>query len=241
MVDGRNSPEGRQDCDMDNVVASNYGEVGKIHTHIISMAKPVTQSPGGGGGDGGGSKARTTFVQADSTCFRDLVQRLTGPSVNQAPAPVKSPAPKPTQKLHERRKYNKPKIEIAKPAGFPIQAALHPKIPRSPPILCAGSPGGGYGPSQWSYPASPSSVMLLSPPSSLQASPISTPVPVGCSNKRVSPSAFELNPGEEEKAIKEKRFYLHPSPRSKPRLATEPELLTLFPLTSPTTTVTNKT
>ncbi|RID73119.1 hypothetical protein BRARA_B00289 [Brassica rapa] len=38
--------------------------------------------------------------------------------------------------------------------------------------------------------------------------------------------------GQEEKAIKERRFYLHPSPRSKPGY-TEPELLTLFPLTSP--------
>ncbi|RWW77013.1 hypothetical protein BHE74_00014852 [Ensete ventricosum] len=37
---------------------------------------------------------------------------------------------------------------------------------------------------------------------------------------------------EEEKAIKERRFYLHPSPRSRSRNA-EPELLPLFPLTSP--------
>ncbi|THU46674.1 hypothetical protein C4D60_Mb09t07390 [Musa balbisiana] len=37
---------------------------------------------------------------------------------------------------------------------------------------------------------------------------------------------------EEEKAIKERRFYLHPSPRSRSQNA-EPELLPLFPLTSP--------
>ncbi|PIN15787.1 hypothetical protein CDL12_11596 [Handroanthus impetiginosus] len=204
------------------------------------MAKPAIQSPRGGGGGGDhGSKAGTTFVQADSACFRDLVQRLTGPSGNEA----KSPAPKPTQKLHERRKYNKPKIEIAKPLEFQFQAASQLKVPSSPPTLGAMSPGGGYRPpGSWSYPVSPSSMILLSPPSSLQASPITTPVTVGSSNKRVSPSAIELNPGEEEKAIKEKRFYLHPSPRSKPRLAAEPELLTLFPLTSPTTTAaTNRT
>ncbi|KAL6583487.1 hypothetical protein OROMI_005565 [Orobanche minor] len=184
-------------------------------------------------GDGdGGSKAGTTFVQADPTCFRDLVQRLTGPSGNpaQAQTPVKSPAPKPTQKLHERRNYNKPQIEIAKPAVFQAQTSLQPKIPTSPNMLFAGSPVGVYR----AFSASPSSVTMLSPPSSLlQVSPISTPMG---SNKRVSPSdALELNPGEEEKAIKEKRFYLHPSPRSKPRLAAEPELLTLFPLESPTT------
>ncbi|XP_042416247.1 VQ motif-containing protein 31-like isoform X2 [Zingiber officinale] len=37
---------------------------------------------------------------------------------------------------------------------------------------------------------------------------------------------------EEERAIKERRFYLHPSPRSRTRMA-EPDLLPLFPLTSP--------
>ncbi|URE34022.1 VQ motif [Musa troglodytarum] len=42
----------------------------------------------------------------------------------------------------------------------------------------------------------------------------------------------ELNEEEEEKAIKERRFYLHPSPRSRSRNA-EPELLPLFPLASP--------
>ncbi|GFQ07817.1 hypothetical protein PHJA_002925700 [Phtheirospermum japonicum] len=170
------------------------------------MAKTVIQSPASGS-NGGGSEAGTTFVQADSTCFRDLVQRLTSPSGIQAQAqePVKSPASKPTQKLHERRKYIKPKIEIGKPAGFQAQQPLQPKIPTSRNMVFAGSPS--------------SSVMMLSPHSSLEGSPINTP----------------LNPREEEKAIKEKRFYLHPSPRSKPRLAAEPELLTLFPLESPTT------
>lgn len=38
---------------------------------------------------------------------------------------------------------------------------------------------------------------------------------------------------EEERAIAEKGFYLHPSPRT-PR-ASEPELLALFPLCSPKT------
>ncbi|KAL2236283.1 UNVERIFIED_CONTAM: VQ motif-containing protein 31 [Sesamum indicum] len=190
------------------------------------MAKPVVPNPGSGG-DGGASK--TTFVQADSTCFRDLVQRLTGPSGNEAPAPIKSPAPKPAQKLHERRKYKQPKLDISTPIAF--------QIPSSPPMVGAMSPqgAGGYGPGPWSCPASPSSSILMSPPRSLQASPTSTPVyaVTGGSNKRSSPSAMEIDFGEEERAIKEKRFYLHQSPRSKMRLAPEPELLTLFPLTSP--------
>ncbi|PKH47981.1 hypothetical protein CRG98_050387, partial [Punica granatum] len=49
---------------------------------------------------------------------------------------------------------------------------------------------------------------------------------------RSSPSSL-LSPSEqEEKAIAEKGFYLHPSPLSTPRGA-EPELLPLFPLHSP--------
>ncbi|KAG4161356.1 hypothetical protein ERO13_D01G049466v2 [Gossypium hirsutum] len=40
------------------------------------------------------------------------------------------------------------------------------------------------------------------------------------------------NSSEEEKAIAEKGFYLHPSPMSTPR-DTEPQLLPLFPVTSP--------
>ncbi|KAL0448280.1 UNVERIFIED_CONTAM: VQ motif-containing protein 31 [Sesamum latifolium] len=199
------------------------------------MAKPLIPTPGSSNGGDGGSK--TTFVQADSTCFRDVVQRLTGPSGNEGPATtIKSPAPKPAQKLHERRKYKQPKLDISTPISF--------KIPLSPP-LGGGGGGGGYGPGPWSCPASPSSsIMMSSPPRSLQASPTSTPVAVyAASNKRLSPSAMDMDFGEEERAIKEKRFYLHQSPRSKMRLAPEPELLTLFPLTSPNaaSSVTHKT
>lgn len=38
---------------------------------------------------------------------------------------------------------------------------------------------------------------------------------------------------QEEKAIAEKKFYFHPSPRTTPRDADPPQLLPLFPLTSP--------
>ncbi|KAL0379289.1 UNVERIFIED_CONTAM: VQ motif-containing protein 31 [Sesamum radiatum] len=195
------------------------------------MAKPVIPNPGSGNGGDGGSK--TTFVQADSTCFRDVVQRLTGPSGNEAaPATIKSPAPKPAQKLHERRKYKQPKLDISTPTAF---QSFQAKIPLSPPMAGAMSPlGGCYGQGPWSCPASPSSSIMMSPPRSLQASPTSTPVYAGSggSNKRLSPSAMDIDFGEEERAIKQKRFYLHQSPRSKMPLAPEPELLILFPLTS---------
>ncbi|KAK8942337.1 hypothetical protein KSP39_PZI008846 [Platanthera zijinensis] len=47
----------------------------------------------------------------------------------------------------------------------------------------------------------------------------------------VNRSPEEINEDEEEKAIRERRFYLHPSPRL--GRTAEPELLTLFPLHSP--------
>ncbi|WMV21967.1 hypothetical protein MTR67_015352 [Solanum verrucosum] len=80
-------------------------------------------------------------------------------------------------------------------------------------------------------------------------SPSSSPSPSSSARKRsfltspISPlemltrgsprSPMEL---EEEKAIAEKGFYLHPSPLSTPRGAEPPELLPLFPLQSPTAT-----
>ncbi|XP_075494385.1 VQ motif-containing protein 31 [Primulina tabacum] len=186
-----------------------------------------TESSAGNTGTSGGSKGATTFVQADSTCFRDLVQRLTGPPINETAQPMGAvKAPKnPTAKLHERRKlYARPNIEIARPAtSF--------KVYQLPPAAC-----------------NIHQVQSPSPSSSFQVSPISScsppmaPYSHPCgSNKRVSEADGELL---EEKATKEKRFYLHPSPRSKPRLdpedngactvSAQPKLLTLFPLTSPT-------
>lgn len=62
---------------------------------------------------------------------------------------------------------------------------------------------------------------------SLVLSPV-TPLIEDPFNKS-SPSVGSLS--EEEKAVMEKKFYLHPSPRSTPR-DSEPQLLPLFPLSS---------
>ncbi|KAE8664299.1 DnaJ/Hsp40 cysteine-rich domain superfamily protein [Hibiscus syriacus] len=51
------------------------------------------------------------------------------------------------------------------------------------------------------------------------------------SSGTVSPSSPRVS--EEEKAIAEKCFYLHPSTLNTPRGSRSPELLTLFPLSSP--------
>uniref|UniRef100_A0A0V0HHU1 Putative ovule protein n=1 Tax=Solanum chacoense TaxID=4108 RepID=A0A0V0HHU1_SOLCH len=135
------------------------------------------------------SKDMTTFVQADLSCFREVVQRLTGTSEctdgnpKIAATTNISKAQKQTNisKLHHRRQSRRPDIEIT----------------------------------------------------NSQFQPIIIPSPSTRPNKRASPTIELVNKVEEEKAIKERRFYLHPSPRSKHGNAEEPELLTLFPLISP--------
>lgn len=49
-----------------------------------------------------------------------------------------------------------------------------------------------------------------------------------------SPSSIgSSSSSEEEKAIAEKKFYLHPSPRTTTPRGPDPQLLPLFPVTSP--------
>ncbi|KAM7459606.1 hypothetical protein LguiA_036600 [Lonicera macranthoides] len=122
------------------------------------------------------SPTQTTFVQADTATFRDLVQKLTGSSTT---AVRRSPF-----KLQDRRKHTitrKLEIQLGL-TDSPIQSPITPL--RSDSVFSANSMG-------------------------------------------------DEEEEEEEKAIAEKRFYLHPSPLSTPRASEPPELLTLFPLTSP--------
>ncbi|KAG2334412.1 hypothetical protein Bca4012_016227 [Brassica carinata] len=157
-------------------------------------------------------KPVTTFVHTDTNTFREVVQRLTGPSeINDAAVPeatvIKTAIQKrPTSKLHERRQCMRPKLEIVKPP------------------LSFNKPTG-------TTPSSKSGI------TNLLTSPVVAPSLLFSNlslieGDKADPDSCTTNIEEEEKAIKERRFYLHPSPRSKPGY-TEPELLTLFPLTSP--------
>ncbi|XP_010423074.1 PREDICTED: VQ motif-containing protein 31 isoform X1 [Camelina sativa] len=157
-------------------------------------------------------KPVTTFVQTDTNTFREIVQRLTGPSENNsAVAPPEATViktviqKKPTSKLHERRQCMRPKLEIVKPP-------LSFKPTGTTPSSKSGN-------------------------TNLLTSPVGTPSSLFSNlslveGEKAEPDSCTTNIEEEEKAIKERRFYLHPSPRSKPGY-TEPELLPLFPLTSP--------
>ncbi|XP_038897860.1 VQ motif-containing protein 11-like [Benincasa hispida] len=114
--------------------------------------------------------ATTTFVEADPSTFRAIVQKLTG-------APNRPPA---AFRLQERRRSSK-KLELELNSGY--------------------TAAGGIG----------------------MVSPVSTLEFIG----RGSPCE------EEERAIAEKGFYLHPSPISTPGGSDPPHLLPLFPLSSP--------
>nr|DAD45023.1 TPA_asm: hypothetical protein HUJ06_003253 [Nelumbo nucifera] len=141
--------------------------------------------------------SHTTFVQADPSTFRAVVQKLTGatddPSMEKLPVTVPARQAtkssvgemgprKTTFKLHERRQSMR-KLEIKLGGIAARQVLVSPVSPLD--LFSRGSP-------------------------------------------RTPRSPLE----EEERAIAEKGFYLHPSPLNTPRIA-EPELLPLFPLHSP--------
>ncbi|GFZ17179.1 hypothetical protein Acr_26g0004490 [Actinidia rufa] len=154
----------------------------------------------------------TTFVQADPSTFRAVVQRLTGaaqdPSAHKLP--VTASARKPTEigprrsafKLHERRQTAR-KLEIK--LGSPGSVQIGPS-----------GFGSGGSPSNRRFLGFGGEMVMVSPVSPLDL--------FG------SPRGEEEE--EEERAIAEKGFYFHPSPLSTPR-GSDPELLPLFPLHSP--------
>ncbi|CAL4952207.1 unnamed protein product [Urochloa decumbens] len=176
----------------------------------------------------------TTFVQADTTSFKQVVQILTGtpetaaaaaaggaqasPPAPQKPAPTPTGPKKPAFKLYERR------------SSMKSLKMLCPLLPAAAAFAASGSAGNGYSPRGFS----PRGLEVLSPsmldfPSLALGSPV-TPLPP-------LPGSEEAKAAE-DRAIAEKGFYLHPSPRGNAGpgsdLQAPPRLLPLFPLQSPT-------
>ncbi|KAK6912249.1 VQ protein [Dillenia turbinata] len=158
------------------------------------------------------SSAHTTFVQADPSTFRAVVQKLTG-APDRTTLPPCIPKQHPLKLLHERR-HSLRKLEI-KLNNNRNDVAWHPST--SPSSFSAIHRGGflvGSSPS----PVSPFEVLAVASPR--------TPVSDRCEEE------IEEEEEEEKRAIAEKGFYLHKSPLSTPR-DFEPQLLPLFPLHSP--------
>ncbi|KAL8237890.1 hypothetical protein R6Q59_018971 [Mikania micrantha] len=157
----------------------------------------------------------TTFVQADTTSFKQVVQMLTGsskpttqpdstPSKISIP-PIKSGPKKQGFKLYERRNSLKNGLMIN--PSISKSGHAHGLSPRVHEMLS---------PSILDFPA-----LVLSPVTPLIEDPF-----------KKSPAI--CNSSEEERVIAEKGFYLHPSPRpATPDGTPEPRLLSLFPVTSP--------
>ncbi|KAK2982565.1 hypothetical protein RJ640_028732 [Escallonia rubra] len=222
--------------DVDDEKDLKAGILTSKNKHYISMTQSGSQSPVGS------RLPATTYVHADSSCFRDVVHRLTaGPPDNKDATPARENNAatimakddnagtcgnnKKTRSfrksnLHERR----PTLHITKPENQFFQSSssfssavqpTHASVPNHP---------------QWYGSFSPSMPRNSYSGTTNLRSPLSKASP----RKRESPKP-DLRVAEEEKAIKERRYYFHPSPRFKLGY-TEPELLTLFPLTSPNAT-----
>ncbi|GLT29581.1 hypothetical protein SLA2020_044380 [Shorea laevis] len=162
------------------------------------------------------SLAPTTFVQADTTTFRDLVQKLTGLASGTDKLPLTSPP-----------RCSKPLLPAGDPTG-PRRSPFKLQERRQHPLR------------KLEIKMGLTSLSNSSPPTATQypfVSPIPSPVtpllefPFFPTPGTESPSSSAVS--EEEKAIAEKGFYLHPSPLNTPRGSDPPELLTLFPLSSP--------
>ncbi|XP_010549332.1 PREDICTED: VQ motif-containing protein 4-like [Tarenaya hassleriana] len=190
----------------------------------------------------------TTFVQADTSSFKHVVQMLTGSSDSPKLArPVNlthQPDPVPPKSSSSSSSHSIPPIKAVpnkkqSSPGFrlyerrnslknlkinPVYSSVHSGFsPRKPEILS---------PSILDFPA-----LVLSPVTPLIPDPFDRS---GSSNQSPNESGFVVNTDFtsksgadlEERAIKEKGFFLHPSPATTPR-ESEPRLLPLFPVTSP--------
>ncbi|KAK9056957.1 hypothetical protein SSX86_024322 [Deinandra increscens subsp. villosa] len=166
----------------------------------------------------------TTFVQADTTSFKQVVQMLTGSSKDPAPSKISIPPVK-TGGMERTGGISIPPVKTGtgKKQGF----RLYERRNSLKNGLMINPSGHGHG-------LSPRVHEMLSPSildfPALVLSPV-TPLVEDPFNKS-SPATW--NSSEEERVIAEKGFYLHPSPRpATPRGTPEPQLLPLFPVTSP--------
>lgn len=199
---------------------SNNNNNGTLHHNPPSPypPKPITRSEPG-------NPYPTTFVQADPSSFKQVVQMLTGSAETKQTSSTSSnnivrnhiPPKKSGFKLYERRNSLKnlhlnPLLPVfSSNSNNPSSIS-----PRKPEILS---------PSILDFPA-----LVLSPVTPLIPDPFNRTTVSSGGNGSPKPV---LNIEAEEKAIREKGFFLHPSPSTTPRDSEQPRLLPLFPTTSP--------
>lgn len=158
------------------------------------------------------STESTTFFQADKATFRELVQKLTGAN----PDGTKKP---PVIRNNSNLTKNHGQVDCTgvRRSPFKLQERRQQNMRKLEIKLGLKSVGESV-----SVPNSPG---CYCPPT-----PVHSPMTPLCRDSVFAARVgTESPPSEEEKAIAKKGFYLHPSPRK----SEPPELLTLFPLTSP--------
>ncbi|KAJ0238542.1 VQ motif-containing protein 19 [Hirschfeldia incana] len=191
---------------------------GSLHQHIITRSDHYP----------------TTFVQADTSSFKQVVQMLTGSSSPRSPD---SPRPPPTPS--GKSNFVIPPIKTTQPkkhSGNKLyERRSHNNSLKNSLMINTLMIGGGNGAESPRF--SPRNQEILSPscldfPKLALNSPV-TPLK-NCGGDGNDCDAFDrLSPlSEEERAISEKGYYLHRSPITTPR-ESEPTLLPLFPVTSP--------
>ncbi|KAF3599146.1 hypothetical protein F2Q69_00038300 [Brassica cretica] len=171
----------------------------------------------------------TTFVQADTSSFKQVVQMLTGnfsPRSPDSPRPPTTPSGKgnfviPPIKTTQPKKHSGNKLYERRSNNNSLKNSL---------MINTLMIGGGNGAGSPRF--SPRNQEILSPscldfPKLALNSPV-TPLKHG-GDGNDSDTFDRMSPlSEEERAISEKGYYLHRSPRE-----SEPQLLPLFPVTSP--------
>ncbi|CAH9119759.1 unnamed protein product [Cuscuta epithymum] len=193
-------------------VTSSGGSCSSSSLPLYQNPPPPPLTPKGiSRSEAAGNPYPTTFVQADSSSFKQVVQMLTGSS-----GTAKNPSdPPPSAAAGGNRGFSLP----PKKQGF---KALYERrnVHKNGFMISPLIPGG----------ASPRKPEILSPSilnfPSLALSPV-TPLNEDAPFGNSSPSVG--NSSEEDRAIAEKKFYLHPSPRSATPRDSPPQLLSLFP------------
>jgi len=192
---------------------------GSLHHHIITRSDHYP----------------TTFVQADSSSFKQVVQMLTGsssPRSPDSPRPPTTPSGKgnfviPPIKTAQPKKHSGNKLYERRSHG-----GFNNNLKNSLMINTLMIGGGGAGSPRFS----PRNQEILSPscldfPKLALNSPM-TPLKQGTNGNEGDPFDKMSPLSEEERGIADKGYYLHRSPISTPR-DSEPQLLPLFPVTSP--------
>ncbi|KAK9714673.1 hypothetical protein RND81_06G111100 [Saponaria officinalis] len=172
----------------------------------------------------------TTFVQADSSSFKQVVQLLTGSSSNPTHTHTHTHTHKPAHKskLYERRNNSLKHLRIS--PLLPTPAGHSPRLPYyfNHKNNNNTTPSSLLSPTLLDFPS-----LMLSPVTPLTHDPFSRS-PVSSTNSPINNNIINndnIDKIAEEKAIAEKGFFLHPvSPGSD---NPEPRLLPLFPLSSP--------